>query len=260
MSTGRTLQKYFRVYMDGYDLSGFGRSVGPFGIVHNEADMTAVMSDTVKGYLTTQSEVNIGEFNGLFDNTATTGLHALAVAPAPRVVTVAMGIRAAPANGDPCFAGKFLQKGYQAVDDGGALTVNMPFSGWDSASGALGYGQGFGQLLHASAAETGASTSTGFDNLQSVATTTKGGYMVYQVLASSNASHTATLKVQEADTNLNASFADLTGATTGSITVTAGVSGIVALSPTATIKQYLRWQIALGTATSVTFVLAFVRG
>lgn len=261
MATGRTKHKFWRVYVNGYDMSGFSRTIGPLEVTHDEADLTADMSDTVKGYLKNHTHVNCGTLNAVFDNTATTGLQAImGTAGNSKNVLAAIGIRAAPANGDPCFGGQFMHSAFQPTDDGGAVTATIPFAGWASDATSLRYGLGFGQLLHANAAETGTNSSTGFDNLQSAVTTTNGGYMLYQVLASSNASHTATLKVQEADTNLDGSFGDLSGATTGVITVTAGVNGIVALSPTATIKQYLRWQIVLGTATSVTFVLAFMRG
>ena len=36
-------------------------------------------------------------------------------------------------------------------------------------------------------------------------------------------------------------------------------SGMVAISTTATVRRYLRWQISLGTATTATFALAFIR-
>ncbi len=81
--------------------------------------------------------------------------------------------------------------------------------------------------------------------------------MMYQVLAGNG---TATLKVQDAATNTNPSFADLTGATTGVITCAAGVHGFVQLGVTATVRQFLRWQIVWGGATSVSFALGFMRG
>lgn len=47
MATGRTKEKYRRVYIDGYDMSGFGRTIGPLEWKYDEADLTAHMSDTV---------------------------------------------------------------------------------------------------------------------------------------------------------------------------------------------------------------------
>jgi hypothetical protein len=37
-------------------------------------------------------------------------------------------------------------------------------------------------------------------------------------------------------------------------------AGLVALSPTADVRRYLRWQLALTTLASIDFALAFVRG
>ena len=84
--------------------------------------------------------------------------------------------------------------------------------------------------------------------------------MVYHVTPSSGGAHTATIKVQDSDTDVSLDYDDLVGATTGVITVTAGVNGLVAISPTATVRQFVRWQIVLGTATSVTFVLSWHPG
>ena len=106
---------------------------------------------------------------------------------------------------------------------------------------------------NAATARTGANSDTGGPDYG--AATSKGGFMAYHVLASSNASHTATISVD--DSSDDSTYNALSGATTGSITVTAGVSGIVAV--TGTVNRYLRWQLALGTATSVTFVLSFHR-
>jgi len=146
--------------------------------------------------------------------------------------------------------------GYSARDDGGAQTVSLPFGEWANNATTLLYSKGWGVILNANTARTAANASTGGPD--SGGQTTRGGYLVYHVTASSDAAHTATISID--DSSDDASYGALSGATTGSITVTAGVSGIVALSPTATVKRYTRWQIALGTATSVTFVLAFVRG
>ena len=51
MATGRTLQKWVRAYIDGYDMSGYSRSAGVLGWNYNEADLTCQMSDAAMGYL-----------------------------------------------------------------------------------------------------------------------------------------------------------------------------------------------------------------
>lgn len=256
MATGRTLNKYYRVYIGGYDLSGFGRDIGPIGVEVEEADLST-WTDPVKGYLKNRAQVAIGTLNAVFDNTATTGIHAvLGTAGIKRDVLIALGIQAAPAAGDPAFMGQFAQSAYQELDNGGAMTITAPFEGWDATAQSMLYAPGWGLLLHPNTAETAVNSGTGFDNPTGGATA-NGGLFMYQVLAGNG---TATLKVQDAATNTNPSFADLSGATSGSIDCATRQSGLVALGVTATVRQFLRWQIVLGTATTVTFVMGFVRG
>jgi hypothetical protein len=70
---------------------------------------------------------------------------------------------------------------------------------------------------------------------------------------------TATIKIQDA-TTAGGAYADITNLTTGVIDCSNPTAGQIAIAKSATIRQYLRWQIVLGTATSVTFALAFIRG
>jgi hypothetical protein len=255
MATGRTKDKWKRIYIDGYDLSGYTRTVGPLETTFDEADLT-VWTDSTKGYQSDWAQANIGALNGVFDNTATSGIHAvLGTSGVERVVTVAQGIRAAPAQGDPCFCGQFLQSGYQAQDDGGAAVVTIPFAGWAGDASTRLYPMGWGYLLHANAAATGANTASGVD-WPTAAATAKGGYFIYHVTAGDDG--TVTLSVDDSADNSN--WLALSGATSGSINATAGTSAIVALGATATVRRYLRWQVALDTAVTVTFVAAFVRG
>jgi hypothetical protein len=109
-------------------------------------------------------------------------------------------------------------------------------------------------VLHPLGAETAASTAAGIDD---TAASSLGGIMVYHLMSSDG---TLTIKVQEGAGNTDGDFADLSGATSGSIDASVTpVSGMVALSTTAAVKRYLRWQIALDTATTATFFVAFIR-
>lgn len=250
---GRTVAKHTRVYVDGYDLSGMTRQVGPLTWTIEEADQTC-LTDAVKGVLPNQSEIGIGSINGVFDNTATTGLHIVAGgAGVMRTVMIPVGINAAPAQGDPVFVGQFEQKDYMA-ENNVAVYANIGFDKTSETATTLKYAKPWGWLLHAKGAETAVNTAVGIDD--NGGSSAFGGYMVYQVFAGNG---TATIKVQDAATNTNPSFADLSGATTGSIDCSTVKYGVVALGNTATVRQYLRWQIVLGTATTVTFALAFVR-
>jgi len=253
MTTGRTTLNNWRAYVDGYDMSGMTRSFGPLECIFDEGVDDAI-SYTVKGIYPGQATVKMGTLNGIFNNTATTGLHAVMEGGngTVRDVLLACGIQAAPANNNPCFAGQFEQIGYNSNDSEPIMTVSIPFGNTSASAGYMNYAKPWGVLLHYLSAATAASTATGLDQ---AAQTTKGGWMMYQVTAGNG---TATIKVQDADTNENASFGDLLSS--GVITCEAGVSGVVALAPTATVERYVRWQIALGDATTVTFALAFMRG
>ena len=105
---GRIRIQDYRFYEEGYDLSGYSRNVGPLEWVYDEADLTAHMSDTVKGYLPNHANINIGTLNAVFDNTDTTGLHALmSTAGVAKTVLIPIGTRTAPVDGDVCFGGTF---------------------------------------------------------------------------------------------------------------------------------------------------------
>ena len=254
---GRTHSKWTRVYIDGYDMSGYSRSVGTLGWNYEEADLTADLGDAVRGYLPNQSTISMGPLNGVFDNTATSGLHVIGSSiQSERVVTVAIGDRAAPAVGVPVFCGRFVQLGYHAEEDSGAVVANIPFGAWDQAN-LIAYSKPWGNLLHTLSAATGANSSgSGVDQVG--AATAFGGYMVYHVTAGDG---TATITVEHSVDEVDGNYAALGGCTTGELDMSSVQNGIATTtSKTTTVNQYLRWQISLNTATTVTFALSFIRG
>lgn len=256
MATGRTKPRWTRVYVDGYNMSGYARSIGPLAWEYEEQDMTA-LQDAVKTYLGGHPQVNVGTLNAVFDNTATVGVHTvLQAAGNIRTVLVAQGIRAEPADGDPCFGGQFTQGSYQVANEG-AVYANVGFQGVAGDAVSKIYPSPWGTLLHADAerlAATGVNDAVGFDNVTG-GQTTKGGFFLYMVTAGDG---TATLSVQDAAVNNDGGFALLAGATTGELNCAVKQYGVV-IPTTMTIRQYLRWQIAFNSATTVTFLTAFMR-
>lgn len=257
MATGRTLKRWSRVYIAGYDMSGYTRDLGPLEWTYPEIEQVSLL-DPVRGALPDSPDITIGTLNGIFDNTASVSIHAaLAAAGVNRDVLVAQGIRAVPAAGDPVFMAALNHNGYNVAPSGGDIALTVPF-GKSSPAEDLNYDQPWGVLLHANEAATDVNTATGIDDLG--AASAAGGWMMYHLL-SVVGEGTVEIKVQEASSNLNASFGDLSGATSGELAHTAApTSGIVQLSKTAAVKRYLRWQVALDGITSATFVLGFVRG
>ncbi len=254
MATGRTVLKNVRAYIDGYDLSGFSRSIGPLAWTFDQEEGT-VFTDPVKGALPGHVDINPGTLTGNFDNTAL-GLHVVANgAGVKRNVMVPIGIRAAPAEGDPVFCSQNLQGEYMGTPTAGELiSATVPFGMWAADGDTLLYAQPWGRLLHEKSAETAVNSATA--TVDHGASSALGGYMMYQLMTSNG---TVTILTEDSSVNSDGNFGTL--ATSGVIDASSTPkSGIVALGTTATVERYLRWQIVLGTATTCTFALAFVRG
>lgn len=263
MTTGRTTINHRRAYINGYDFSSYMRTIGPLKWSYQEL-LDDPVTAALKKYRIGQGEISPGTFNGIFDNTATVSIHSVLAAAggvSPRNVMIPQGIQAAPAVGDPVFCGQFNQLTY--IDDpapGQLIPASIAFGTVNATTSLSNYSNPWGVMLHMDTAETTDNTAAGVDQL---ASTAFGGWMMYQVTTSAGAGNiTATIKVQHASTNEDADFADLL--TTGVINLGSGgtplhIAGVVALAAGTTVNRYVRWQVTFGTATSVTFLLAFMR-
>lgn len=249
--------KHSRVYVDGTDLSGYVRDIGPLAATF-AAEAEAALTDAVKNVMggPGAASLSVGTLNGLFDNT-TGGLHALHHAPGSlHVVTVALGEGAAPAAGAPVFGGAWHQNSYHAGEGEHALAATLEFGEWAS-DGLLAYPKAWGVLLHANAQETGA--NGGGASHDGGAATNGGGFGILHVL---DGDGDCTFSIEHADTDDDADF-DSTGAVVTFDTTDASAPCAeikAAASPATTIERYTRWQVSLTTATYVQFVLALVRG
>lgn len=249
----RTHNKHIRVYANGVDLSGYGRSVGTLEWAF-DAEPDTAFTDSVKNVLIGKGTINAGPLSAFLDNDAA-GLFAIANAGTQTMnYTVAIGANAAPAQGDNVFAWQFEQTSYQVEPGTGFVSVNVPFGGASHAS-TLNYQKPWGRLLHAKGTEAAENSAVGIDD---DAATAAGGIFVYHLFSSNG---TVTLKAQDAATNTDGNFADLSGATSGSIDASAAPkSGFIKLGTGVTVRRYLRWQLAFGTADTCSFVCAFIRG
>ena len=247
--------KFTKIYVNGYEISCQASNIGSVGYT-SDAPMVAAYCDEVLNSVLGQAQIQCGPLNAFLSHSATTGIHEVFDDGTNTVdVMIAFGSLAVPAAGDPVFAWTMRQGGYTADGAEGVVGVNIPFPNADYST-VKGYHSPFGLLVHAKGAETAANTAVA--TIDNAASSANGGIFAYQLFSSNG---TVTLKLQEADTNLNANFADLTGATSGIIDASVTpASGMVTLSTTATVKRYIRWQLAFGTATTATFALAFIRG
>jgi hypothetical protein len=265
MATGRTNKRYARVYANGYDLSGETRD---FGDLEWNADVStdAALNWEVKGGLPGQSTIVTPPINTFFrfDTTPASSPHDWLNGMNFNLVKVLItsGIRAAPALGDPAWLAVHYQTSYKVSGGDSMMYANVEygpsFLDGNASPVNLNFDMPWGWLLHPQGAETAASTAIGVDDFG--AQTAKGAWMMAQIFSMAG-SGTATIKVQDAATNTNPSFADVTGLTTGAVADTAAPTSIVAQTATnATIRRYLRFQVALSGVTSVTFALAVARG
>lgn len=251
---GRTVSKFTRVYVDGYDMSGYSRSAPALQWGFSPSRWMAIDDDAM-GALPGQASIGMGTYNGILDNTATSGMHAvLSSSDAVRDVMVPIGDRAAPVAGVPAWCAQVIQNSYQAQPSGGMVTVSIDLGDWDERGDTKSYPLPWGYLLHAKGAATAVNTSSGSHDNSSA--TTAGGYMMYQLFTGSTG--TVTIKAQD---STGGAWADIPGLTKTVTNASTPASGIVTTTAATTqIDRYTRWQISLGTATSVTFASALVRG
>lgn len=133
--TGKTSSRYARLLCNGYNLSGDMRQIGELGVRFEQADATG-WSDDVKQALADVGEVLMTGVVALMNNTPTAigptpaGAHAVLSVASSFINSFFLGIRAAPAIGDPSFAAVFEQ-GSLAVngDVGQAVLLSADFRG-----------------------------------------------------------------------------------------------------------------------------------
>jgi hypothetical protein len=247
--------KYTRVYANGYDISGTARNYGTVG-TKIKLPTGAAYSDAIENTIPGGANIVCGPINAFLSPSEDIGLHELL--KAGNIVTDIMVAEASitePAVGAPVFVWTMQEAEYTANDDE-IVGVNVVFPD-ASYTTVKGYDNPFGLLVHAKGAETGANEAIG--TIDNTAPSALGGIFAWQVFSSNG---TCTVSIDDSATNLNnAAFAALSGATSGEVdATTTPASGMVALSKTATVRRYLRWQLALNSATTVTFALAFIRG
>lgn len=250
----RINKRYTRVYSNGLDISGYSNEIGSLDWLY-DASPNAAFSDGCKNAIAGKATVSAGSVNAFLDND-TAGLFVQTnAANGTRNLMVAFGTSAEPVAGNPVFAWKFEQTDYQVGGGDGFVPVTIPVSAASYAS-TLTYSKPWGVLVHPKGAETAANTAVGIDD--NGASSALGGIFVYHLHSSDG---TVTLSLDEASTNTNPNFAALSGATSGSITAAVTPqSGMIALSATAAVKRYIRFQVAFGTATTCSFTSAFIRG
>lgn len=261
MATGRSLTDFQKLYIDGYNMSGYAFDAGEQGVEYQEfGDDKVPFDDAIKGVLCGKPKVTLGPINAVLDNTATSGVHVLATAAqgTRRNVMLVRGVQAVPAVGDDVFCAPMYQIAYKGVPNDGIVTCRLDMAGPDVVSGLL-YDEFWGKLIHAWGSESAANSSN-TPNVDNGAASAAGGWLMWMIYSISGGAGTVTVSID--DSANGTSWSALSGATSGAIAYNAvPAAGIVQLGTTATVRQYLRWQYAeAGGATDAIFALAFMRG
>ena len=257
---GRTVSKYNRVYLGdsthGVDLSCHVLDVGDLSIDF-DGDPIAAYCWGVKGTLLSNATITAGPINAILSAGEAGDLHTTMTALQGRPISmgIAIGINQVPTLGDPIFVLSTDLKSYTGLESaGGMVTMNATLGGGADSTAGMKYGKAWGTILHGLAAASAANASTA-DIFDGGAASAAGGFMFYCLTSLDGGNVTLSIE----DSADNSTYTALTGATSGALTE-AGC-GIVQLGTNATVRRYLRWQLALaGGATTATFLIAFVRG
>lgn len=242
MATGKTLGKYSKIYIDGYDISGDSNAWN-VGLTFPEAGLTTVAS-TQGEYLCEIPKVS-GEVKTWLNATASTGSFDRLKTPATRNLCIALGIMAVPAVGDPAFCAQVSQMDVRAETVlNSAVKADAKFSGAGPATSQVN--NIYGVVLHANAQETATTTSTSVNN---GAASTAGALCFLQVTAAGG-SWAFTVE----DSANNSTFATIATFSSNGSAITSEVQAV-----SGTVRQYVRC-VATRTSGNATYFCAIVRG
>ena len=136
MATGKTNARHIRVFVDDStptqrDISASVTSISGVGLTYAESDVTAY-SDGVVNFTLGHPSSEL-EISGPFSNVADIGAHevftsivGLTPATDTYTVLVEIGIRAAPAGGNPTFSGEYYCSSYVVNGDSTYVARMVP--------------------------------------------------------------------------------------------------------------------------------------
>jgi hypothetical protein len=241
MATGKTHARWMRLILDGTNLSGDSRQIGSFGMEYATAEAQGWADGVVHYTLGHPSHIFSG-YQAVFNNTASTGSHTELSAVEKYFLTLFVGIRAAPAVGDPTFSSDMEQMNYK-IDGTDSVLINVDMiKGVSNITNAAAFGR-------ALAIGTSLSATTNGDSIDNGASSANGATGFLHVTATSSGNWT--LKVQ--DSPDDGAWSDLFTFDIDGSAVTADTK-----SASGTVDRYLRFQ-ATRTAGTTSFWCAVIR-
>lgn len=130
-TTGKTSTRWYRLWVDGYSMSGLARSIGSMGVEYRP--------DRVTGWQDSAHSHTLGHPAVKFENLEVVFSSGIAFGSAEggswdvlndfgeRVITLAMGIRGYMLEGDPCFLATQEQTKFESSAGNGSVLVRADF-------------------------------------------------------------------------------------------------------------------------------------
>jgi len=239
------VERYARIYVGGYDLSGDARTFSSLDNNFGEVDFTG-WSESVRNYLSNGHRiVGIRGFQALVNDTSGRAFDQLKSAENSSQVSLLFGGGGAPAPGDPAYVLPSVQMSDTANFDSGAGMITADFIP-EASQMSANYDNPMGVVL---ADSTSISATTNYTSSDFGAQTTAGWSANLHVTATSLGNFAIVIE-DSAD--------DSVWATLGTFTSTAGSVESEFLSGSGTVDRYVRIT-ATRTAGTVTIIVTFAR-
>lgn len=248
MTVGKAATKHTQVMIDGYDMSGDTNNIAGLTWTFETADVTAYSDGWQNSLVGGVAKVGVDGYKAWFNNYGSGVLNnGLSSASAVRVISVALGGRAAVAAGDPVFAARLQQTKYSAVPAfGEAVAVEAEFAA-GAADGVFTVSNPWGVVLKPLALISSTTNGATIDN---GAATTNGGAAYLHVTV---AGGTWAIAVYHSTDNFSANNVLLGTFTADGTAITAEQ-----LTFTGTINRYVRY-VATRTSGNLTALISFTR-
>ena len=246
MTTGKgKMERYARIYVGGYDLSGDARTFSGLDNKVDAVDFTG-WSNAVRQFLGNMRMVGVRGFQA-FANDVTGGAFAvLKDSDVDAALSILFGSNAAPAAGNTAYLLDSIQIGSDSTFEGGAGVIQGDFL--IDAAGGSGGSNPLGYVLLPS---TSLSSTTNGTTVDTESGSTTVGYSAnIHIIATSSGDYA--FKIQ--DSTNGSSWADLASfSIDGSAIASEHISSV-----TAQVDRYVRF-VATKTAGTVTAICTFAR-
>lgn len=129
--TGKTATRWYRLWVDGYSMSGLARSIGSMGVEYRPDRVTG-WQDPAESHTLGHPAVKFENLEVVFSSgntysSADAGSWDVLNDFGERVITLAMGIRDYIVEGDPCFLATQEQTKFESSAGNGSVLVRADF-------------------------------------------------------------------------------------------------------------------------------------